>query len=71
MASAFYRSDPRDQSITDTGSSGRLYRQQGVCKLGKIFHRTAGEPDTGQSVMGIFQEETAGYIFILKDNECG
>ena len=47
VASAFYRSDPGDQGIADTGASGRLYRQQGVCKLGKIFHRTAGEPDTG------------------------
>ena len=69
MASAFYRSDPGDQGIANTGASGRLYRQQGVCKLGKIFHKTTGEPDTGGSVMGIFKEETAGYIFIFKDNE--
>lgn len=52
-----------------TGTSGKLYRQQRICQLGKIFYVSVGEPDTGQSALGIFQEKTAGCIFIFKDNK--
>lgn len=38
--------------------------------MGKVLYIGTGEPDTGQSALGIFQEKTAGGIFISKDNEC-
>ena len=70
MASAVNKRDSKCQGVTDPRTSGKLCRQQRTCQLGKIFYRAAGEPDTGESVMGIFKEETARCIFILKDKEC-
>lgn len=37
--------------------------------MGKVLYIVIGEPDTGQSALGIFQEETAGCLFVFEDNE--
>ncbi len=37
---------------------------------GKVLYVGAGEPVTGQSALGIFQEKAAGCIFIFKDYKC-
>ena len=71
MAAALHKCYSRRKCRVNSSATGKLYRQQRICKLGTIFYRFAHKENAGQSGLAIFKRAFGKGLFILTRCEFG